>query len=136
MNINELVKPIYDKWAIIDNSVNTFCNMFLNSVMLTQDYHAFEGKTANGILSIIQFERFNWKKIEPSEWDQESIVVAGRQDEPHGHVNILIPGEFIKSGKWNKLVPLVANIGRDNFFGKGQNYAFGKTEPDYYLYIG
>ena len=136
MNLNELIKPIWEHWSKIDSAdkEHTYCNMFINSVMLTQDYYAFQGKTTNGIISIMEFEKFTWKKIDPKDWKQDSIVIAGLQDEPHGHVNILIAGEFIESGKWKKKVPLCANVGKDVFWGKGVNYSFGKLEPTYYQF--
>ena len=131
MNIIEVVKPIWDKWAKEDNTIQTYCNLFINDVMLTQDYHGFEGRVANTMIDIMEFEK--WKKIESGDWKQDSIVLAARKDDPHGHINILLPGDLIQSGKWNKLVPLCANIGKDNFFGKGINFAF-RIEPTYYQF--
>jgi hypothetical protein len=131
MNLIEIVKPIWDKWSLVDNSINTYCNLFICDVMLTQNYHRFEGRVANTIIDIIEFEK--WKKIEPKDWKQDSIVIAAQKDEPHGHVCILLPGDFIQSGKWNKLVPLCANIGKDNYWLKGTNFVF-RTEPTYFQF--
>lgn len=134
MSLTEIIEPIWKRWAKIDNREQTFCNLFVNGVMVALDYHAFEGKTANGILSIIEFERFTWDKIDPltDDW-KDCVVVAGLHDSPHGHVNILLPGDFVESGKWKKKVPICANIGQDNTWGKGVNWSF-RTEPNYYRF--
>jgi hypothetical protein len=131
MNIIEIVKPIWEKWAKVDNSIQTYCNLFVTEVMETQGYFSFQGRVANTIVDIMEFEK--WRKINPQDWKQDTIVIAAQKDEPHGHVCILLPGEFIESGKWQKKVPQCANIVKDNYFGKGINYVF-KIEPTYYQF--
>jgi hypothetical protein len=134
MDIIEIVKPIWTKYAALDNSVQTYCNLFVNAVMLTQDYHGFEGRVANTINDIMLFDKTHWRPLDPAVWKQNTIVVAGIKADPHGHVNILLPGEFVDSTNYKKKVPLCANIGRDNFFGKGINFAF-HFEPLYFEFI-
>ena len=128
--INEIIRPLWDKYAALDNSVNTWCNAFVAEVMRKYGYNGFDGKVANSIVSILQHDK-QWLCITAETWDKSSLVVCGASGEPHGHVNLLIEGEYVESGKWGKKVPLCANIGKTNFWGKGVNWAFQK-EPTYY----
>ena len=138
MNVIDVVKPIWEKCSKYDNRIYTYCNLFVTEVMITQDYFAFRGYTANTIVETMEYEKFHWRKInpiDPADWAQDTIVVAGQKGEPHGHVCILLPGEFVISPKWENIkVPQCANIGKENFWMKGVNWAFGKNPPHYYQF--
>lgn len=135
MNILEIARPPYDKWQKVENILTTHCNQFVSDVMLSQNYHSFEGRVANTIFDTMIFEKQNWRVIDPKDWKGETIVVAAQKGKIHGHCCILLPGEYVPSGKWQKKVPLCANIGNDNFWNKGVNYAFGNLEPSYFEFI-
>lgn len=64
---------------------------------------------------------------------QGKLVLAALPGLRHGHVCILLPGEM-RSGKWDKFVPRCSNVGKNNFWSSGVNYAFGKKEPHYFVY--
>jgi hypothetical protein len=134
MSLNELIRPIYDKLEKLDNSVNTYCNVFVAEIMSKLNYHDFDGRVANRIVEMMDFDKASWQKITAETWDGKSLVVAGLQGEIHGHICPLIEGQFESSGKWKKELPLCANIGRNNFWGKGVNWAF-IVEPVYYKFI-
>jgi len=133
MNTAEIIKSEYDKWEKVENTLTTHCNSFVSGVMNKLNYFAFDGRVANTIIDIMEFEKYKWQKIQVSDWNQLDLVIAGQKGEIHGHICILIAGEFIESGKWAKKVPLCANIGSDNFYGKGVNFVF-RTEPIYYRF--
>jgi hypothetical protein len=133
INLTKTIKPIFNKWSVKDNKEQTFCNMFIADVMATQGYYAFAGLMANQIIDIMELDASHWRKINPLDFDMQSIVIAGLKDNPHGHICVLISGSFIASGKWHKYVPLCANIGANNFYGNGISFAF-RTEPNYYLF--
>ena len=67
------------------------------------------------------------------------LVIAGddlAQGTATGHVAIVAPErQMVRSGKWRCNVPLVANVGKSNWYGKGLNWAFGR-QPDLFLFTG
>ena len=132
MNLDEIILPFYNKWDKVPNVIETHCSQFIADIMRSLDYNNFNGKTANGIIEIMYYDKL-WQNILPEDWNQNSIVIAGLKGEPHGHVCILLQGDFEDSRHWKKQAPLCANIGKTNFWAKGTNYAF-HDEPVYYLY--
>jgi hypothetical protein len=109
--------------------------MFVNDILSNLGYYAFQGKTANGIIEQIRFDKKCWITLHETPTAINTLIVAGRIGDPHGHVNILLTGEPVMSGKWNKVVPQCANIGKDNYWMKGVNYSF-KIEPEYFQFQG
>jgi hypothetical protein len=135
MNLNDFIKPVWEKYNLIDNQSNTWCNVYVAELLSKLNYHNFEGRTANRIIEIMQFDKKNWEIINPDTWDKKSLVIAGQQGVIHGHVCPLIDGEYDISHKWHdQPVPLCANIGKTNFWGKGISWAF-VSEPIYFKFL-
>ena len=141
--LREKVKFCWEIWNKKDNSTVTYCNLFVQEVMhLLYDYKLFDGCLANNILCMMK-KYSEWEKIDYmtlisdsfEDTRDHSIIIAAQHGKPSGHVVVLLPGKLAYSGKWGKHIPICANIGKTNFFGKGVSFAF-KDEPEYFLYKG
>jgi hypothetical protein len=111
-----------------DGSV-THCNKFVSDVAKWAcDYYAFNGLLANEMFDIMSNE---WETISLEQSydaiENGCLVIAAEKSTNHGHVCIVVGGDTF-STKWNKHVPLCANVGKENFYGKGLNWAFA-DEP-------
>jgi hypothetical protein len=142
----QLVRAAYDKWELHDRKEGTpatFCNMFVRDVPEAKGYTKCKGMRANDMHRHMVYESNkeagDFTRIPPmglaevlNDEHEAPIIIASKpnMDGP-GHVCILLPGEFQFSGKWQKNVPLCANIGGTNFWNKGASYAF-KVEPEYF----
>lgn len=107
----------------------THCNQFVNEVCTTMGFKELDGKMANDIVAILS-KHPQWSEITIDRCQElangGSLIVAGLQEDAHGHVNVICPGKEKSSGRWGQ-VPSVANIGKENFIGKGVNWAFSST---------
>jgi hypothetical protein len=105
----------------------THCNSFVAEVCESYGYKGLNGLLANEIIELVS-QSPNWS-LTPLDRCQElantgTLIVAGLKADPHGHVNVICPGKPKNSGRWGT-VPSVANVGKENFIGKGINWAFG-----------
>lgn len=104
----------------------THCNQFVNEVCSTLGFKELDGKLANDIVLILS-NSLSWSSLGMDQCQElanaGSLVVAGMQEDAHGHVNIICPGKLKASGRWGP-VPSCANVGKENFIGKGINWAF------------
>ncbi len=65
------------------------------------------------------------------------LVIAGCRGDPHGHVCLVVPGEIAWSKKHEKDMPIIANAGKENFYGRLASFAFGpKNAPRYWIWDG
>jgi len=118
-----------------DGHKQTKCNFGVQQICEAIGYYGFKGKTANQIYSLLIVDS-GWIRSRAAVCMDKlkkgkAIAIAAYEDEPHGHVAMMYPGDFGESGKWESQdVPLVANIGKKNgvMFA---NYAFGQ-EPAYF----
>lgn len=113
----------------------THCNQFVNEVCTILGFREFDGKVANEIVDLLN-QHPKWSVIEMERCQElangGSLVIAGIKEEVHGHVNIISPGKVKSSGRWGD-VPSCANIGKDNFIGKGINWAFS-VKPTFWVW--
>jgi len=66
---------------------------------------------------------------------QGCLIMAIQKNDGLGLACVLAPdNNIIFSNKWLKTVPMVAYVGKKNFYGKALNWAF-ENEPDLYLLI-
>ena len=144
------VERCWNQWNdydIKEGTSATFCNRFVTDVttQLT-GYEGFIGLRANQMYNAMMFETENWSEVKfdsSMNTDLEfyrktiegNLVIASQQGDPSGHVCIVLPSEFVISGKWGKYVPLCANIGKSNFLSKAISWAF-RLEPKYFIYKG
>ena len=116
----------------------TWCNAFVSYVASECGYHEFKGLMANQIIDHMVksgdfAEVFDAEAIKNLA-DDGRLVIAGRKDNPHGHVAPVCPGyDLVFSSKWKKLVPTVANSGETNGTA-GENWFFG-SEPRHWVLI-
>jgi len=146
------VRACWAKWKKHDDeegTPTTFCNLFVNDVCKAYGYDGFNLMLANDIHRKLLVEAskadtlHNWEHVYRQELVEKkyekkrssSLIIASLPARGHGHVCILLPGDLVRSGKWNCTIPKCANIGGSNFWDRGVNYAF-KSEPLFFRYIG
>jgi len=119
------------------NVVKTFCNFGVNHVCSAMGFDGFKGMMANQMVFTMQHSPFFsevYPEVAKEIADNGKIVIAGLQDDPHGHVAVVYPGkDMVMSGKWKMRVPQVGNVGKENRI-MGANYAFGSA-PKYYAFV-
>lgn len=132
------LKPKLDDPATEKNERETYCNRAVDKIAKAMGYVLFSGLNANKMVEKMQ-KSPDWSQIgiERAQFlaNQGSLVVAGQIELPHGHVAVVRPGLEAFSGKWNKLVPRVCNIGATNFIGHHIGHAF-RNEPIFYVWNG
>jgi len=87
---------------------------------------------ANEMYDILK-EKYKQVNIEEvlSNLESGKLYAASIKDNPHGHIALIYPHKTkVYSIKWNKLVPLCVNFGKENGI-IGLNWAFNK-EPEYF----
>lgn len=113
----------------------THCNAFVSEVALGCGFKGLEGLLANDIIDLIsnhdQWTECSLEKAQDLA-NEGTLIVACLKADPHGHVNIICPGKPKTSGRWGQ-VPSVANVGKDNFIGRGISWAFSDM-PKLYLW--
>lgn len=155
-NLTKLIFKLYKMWEDYDmkeGTDRTWCNYFVTSLLMEFNYLTFNHgnsvlslsdeypMTANEICEVVEEDKEYWTEVsdigikEFVTSDYFPLILAVSKGETHGHVAPLIPGQFISSGKWNKEVPLCANIGSKNAYAVGVNMCF-KTEPRYFKFKG
>jgi len=144
--LEPIIRAAYDKWLAYDiqeNTPATFCNKFVMDVCTSLGYTKLQGLRANDMhrLMVSESNKDNGDFIRLPQmglYDKindviETPVIIASKPNPtgSGHVCILLPGQFNFSGKLGHEVPVCANIGRTNFWGKGISYAF-TVDPEYF----
>ena len=143
--LQEDLKPEVDAKG---NLINTYCNLGVYRIAreLGVDKFFYNTTTARPMLATeialacaensLRFEHVEPERAK-SDADSGLLVIAAQVGVPgvnggHGHVDIVYPGKpMTYSGKWGMLVPVVANIGKQNLV-EGTNYAFGAKVPNFY----
>lgn len=121
-----------------DPDGTTYCNFGVNYIAQHMGFVGFAKLMANEIVDKISHD-WAFAPIEAEVAQRLALaghlVIAGRKDEPHGHVAVVYPTEdrMPLSGKWGHRAPWIANVGKKNGV-MGSNNAFGK-EPAYYVLI-
>lgn len=77
----------------------------------------------------------DWSKCD-GKWANEfacsgGLAIAAQKEDGHGHVAVVAPMLMEKSPSWNKLVPVLANVGRTNGFLPASKCF--KLEPTYFV---
>lgn len=114
----------------------TYCNEFVGLIAYCFGALALiHYKYANSQISFIRGNS-NWMRLNPRDAGKYAteghLVVAcwmSADQGPGGHVCICVPGPCQKSGMHERMFPLVANVGKRNFYGKHAGYAFRKSQP-------
>lgn len=118
-------------------TTETHCNEAVSYIATRMGCMDFAGRLANEICDFLSANTENWTltPLEKAQFlaSQGSLVIAAEKGDPHGHVCVIMPGIAKVSGRWNTLAPMVVNIGREVFIGKGLNYAFQEI-PKLYVW--
>jgi hypothetical protein len=132
----------------------TFCNVFTRDVCAWfgwKDFEATDRDQAGEITRFMSAHPTRWRLVSPEDAARCAtlghLVVAGQVRKPQssdvpgkwystGHVCIVAPGQSEYSNKWSMLVPVCANVGGSNWYGKPLSFAFGKDQPELFLYLG
>lgn len=123
----DLIHTSYSRPEFMPNpDGTTHCNQFVAEVAAGLGFKGLEGLIANEIVDLIA-SHDQWSET-PLNKAQElanggTLIIAGIKEAGHGHVNIVVPGREKTSGRWGQ-VPSVANVGKENFIGRGMNWGF------------
>jgi hypothetical protein len=113
----------------------TYCNFFVRDIALERGYSRLKELTANQQIALMDGSP-EWNEVQAETAqalaNQDKFVVAGWANTSggHGHVCVIVPGDMQMSGKWNRLVPVCANVAPEVFYGKPVSFAFSKEKRD------
>lgn len=111
----------------------TYCNLFVSDVCDIYGFRGFRGKLANQICEDLEKSQ-DWIELDMNKAqglaNEGTLIIAALKGKIHGHVNVVCPGRVKESGRWGE-VPTVANVGKENFIGKGINWAFSEAPKLY-----
>ncbi len=135
-----------DKWKTHDvtgDGINeTFCNFFVNHVAESQGCKDFVGDKWPLLANqMVAWMSLRWQMLDPDEAQEQAnagqLVIAGWSNkEKHGHVAVVIPGNLTWSKSHHDDVPLCANVGINNFYGRPVSYAFKSSQkPQYFMWL-
>ena len=145
-----VMKPEYQPRPYPDNpkELMTHCDGLVGEAASWYGFDVFlpDEIMANTIHKYMQNHPEQWKMVaNPSTEYNVAIEAAGQgciliaaQTNPsgHGHVAVIAPepnGE--RSDSWKKTVPLIANVGKNCWYGRRLSQGF-LEEPTTYLYLG
>jgi len=118
----------------------TYCNFFVRDVAAAaKGYLSLRDLSANEQIRFMAFspEWFEGPVDAAHAWaGQGKLVIAGHEEEGHGHVAIVLPGDMVMSGKWGACLPLIAQAGKSTFYGKPLSYGFTpEAKPRFYVLL-
>ena len=121
-----------DKGEVIE----TYCNWALRDIALTVGCGELRDKTANQIhkhaLNNPQLFIQDSGERAAAHAMRGGFAFASQTADIHGHVAAVAPMEMEFSGSWNKKVPVLANVGKEN--GMLRSSKCFRTEPTYFLW--
>lgn len=123
------------RWPAKDD--RTFCNIATSYISSVAGFDGFKGMIANEMVNLLK-KSPDWAKVSAQDAQKLAtdgrLVIAGRMDEPHGHVAAVLPGgALVNSSKWHEEACTLANIGSTNGI-IGANWAF-RLPPSYFVWI-
>lgn len=113
--------PAYRKRDVTgDGKDETFCNMAVAKIADTLGCRDFKaGPLANEMCAIMDKK---WRKVDAGYAVVHALhgglAIAGKRGAPHGHVAVVYPEPMQLSPSLGELVPLVANVGKENKIGR------------------
>lgn len=113
--------------------LETMCNLAVNYVCSRLGYDKFKGMVANQIVDYMRRKPEEWEPVEMSRAqdlaNEGRLLLAGIQEDIHGHVVVIRPGIEEFSGKWSARAPKAGNVGATSAMGKSIAWAFGGPTP-------
>lgn len=115
----------------------TWCNVGTAHVAKVAGFHGFTGMLANEMVNFMK-KSPDFAKVTATDAqklaDDGRLVIAGRMDEPHGHVACVYPGGgLVNSKKWHEEAATIANCGATNGIF-GANWGF-YLPPLYWAWV-
>jgi hypothetical protein len=112
--------------------IETYCNFFVRDVAGERGYPGLKNFTANSMVAFFDGspeweEVTDLEKVQVLANDDKLVAAAYAVPGGHGHVCVVVPGQLCYSGQRQAFVPIVANVGKDCFYGKPLSFAFSKT---------
>lgn len=144
-----ICKAVVADPALQPQGTTTHCNQAVSRILFEScGVKTFDGLTADTICSVLSHSYPAWTTCTGQEAQDQAnsggLAMAAAastllsqwsgEDEYHGHVAIVCPGQMVQSEHWGKPAPTIANVGIKNAI-MGANWAFRK-EPLFYLYNG
>lgn len=127
----------YDLYAVAKDN-KTFCNLAVTHICGRMGYEKLKGMVANQIVDFLKRSE-EWQPVDMSVAqnlaNQGCVVIAGKQEDPHGHVTVIRPGLEEFSGKWQMKVPRACQVGATSYIGKTLSWAF-KEVPEMWVLEG
>ncbi len=121
----------------------TFCNVFVHYISCAYGCSEFEGLLANHIYDILDQREDLFLELEPDQAqlaanNNQLVIAAWKNPAGHpGHVCIVVKGELYWSKAFKDDVPVCANVGTSNFYGRPISYAFRSNQkPRYWMHLG
>lgn len=124
----------------------THCNQFIDEALtIWMDKNTigreFHGLMANSIVDKLAQDK-DWQPFDVEDLPKyQGLIsaghpaIAGERGTGHGHVCLVIVGAAVDSGKWKCKAPLAANVGKQNWVGRGLNFAF-HNKPKIWILAG
>jgi hypothetical protein len=136
----DAISEAYDNPEMRSANGKTHCDAAVGYIMAKFGVKKYlpDEWTANSIIDDLRknpvFKTVNGSKDAQRLANKGSLVVAGIQEDPHGHLAVVRPGIAEWSNSWRRLAPKGMSIGNDaaTFIGKKLSWAF-KKEPEYFL---
>lgn len=137
------VEAISKFQSLVARGATTFCNEFTQACSFVFGIDELAGKLARDIHLNALLRQDDWRKVGLAESQDACnagffVIAVYSTPEPGGdHVCVIVPGEMQDSGSWGCKVPLCANVGKSNFYGKPLSFAFTPAEkPELFVYHG
>lgn len=120
----------------------TWCNTAVCGISEWHGCYDFKGLRAAEILAFMIEHKETWHELSSQESAmghacRGELVIAGDgtpDGQASGHVAVVAPEpEMERSNKWHMKVARLANVGKENWYGKGCNWAF-RGKPRLFLY--
>jgi hypothetical protein len=122
--------------------VATFCNFAVDLVLARMGYEKMRNPDGSPMMAnqMVDFmtRSADWEEVlmEHAQTfaNDGRVVVAGREEEGHGHVVVVRPGVAEYSGKYAAKAPRVSHVGLNSHIGRSAAWAFdGVFPPKFWL---
>lgn len=143
---DQTLQPVKDASG---NIIETHCNIGAARIAASMDCKELSGPDGKALMADAQHAVMDanasgrWEKVNGSEaaaWALTGGLAfasasSNMLHEAHGHIAAVYPATTQFSGSLNKLVPIVANVGKEDRMEK-ESLAFpvADGEPDYFTY--
>ena len=133
--LKEILDHVRGQGDLVAKNGITYCNIALNRVLGFCDMDKLMAKSGEPMLANDMCDHFrdssDWQKIDgysaTSRAMQGILVIACQKGPRHGHVAPVYPSPMEYSASWQKEVPILSNVGKDNVLQRASKCF--QTEP-------